>query len=120
MSELESALQALSDDELRELIRAVTAGRPALAALHEATTVADATIEPAPVMPVVVAPPPDYTEAGVPTLSGVRDKVGRAIGAAELERETPHGKSLEEQWEQRRAAGHERLEQIRRSMKDRE
>ena len=65
-------------------------------------------------------PPPDYTDSGVPTLTGVREKVGRAIGSAELERESPHGKSLEEQWEERRAAGRERLEQIRRSMKERE
>lgn len=117
MSDLEAALRALSDDELRTVIRDATAARPALAAIHAATTVADATVlEVAP----VVLPPADYTDSGVPTMTSVRDKVGRAIGSAELERESPHGKSLEDQWEERQAAGRERLERIRRSMKDRE
>ncbi len=68
-------------------------------------------------------PTPDtgYTPGGVPTFESVREKIetryGTAIGASELAAETPEGRSVEEQYEERQRAAAERLEQIRRSMK---
>lgn len=62
-----------------------------------------------------------YTPDGIPTFEGVREKIetryGTAIGAAELAAETPEGRSVDEQYEQRQRAAAERLEQIRKSMK---
>jgi phage shock protein A len=62
---------------------------------------------------------PDYTASGVPTFDSVRDKIeGRyetAIGATELD---PEAGSVEEQFEARQRAAAERLDQIRRSMRD--
>lgn len=61
-----------------------------------------------------------YTAAGVPTFDAVREKIetryGTAIGASELAAETPEGRSIEEQYEKRRQAAAERLQQIRESM----
>jgi phage shock protein A len=61
-----------------------------------------------------------YTPGGVPTFESVREKIetryGTAIGASELAAETPEGRSVEEQYEQRQRAAAERLEQIRKSM----
>jgi hypothetical protein len=72
------------------------------------------------------APPPaaaaetGYTPGGVPTFESVREKIetryGTAIGATELAAETPEGRSVEEQYEERQRAAAERLEQIRKSM----
>ena len=72
------------------------------------------------------APPPaeaadtGYTPGGVPTFESVREKIetryGTAIGATELAPETPEGRSVEEQYEERQRAAAERLEQIRKSM----
>lgn len=75
------------------------------------------------------APPPPapaevedtgYTPGGVPTFESVREKIetryGTAIGATELAAETPEGRSVEEQYEERQRAAAERLEQIRKSM----
>jgi phage shock protein A len=70
------------------------------------------------------APPEDtgYTPGGVPTFESVREKIetryGTAIGATELAAETPEGKDVEEQYEERQRAAAERLEQIRESMRD--
>jgi phage shock protein A len=69
-------------------------------------------------------PPADtgYTPAGVPTFDAVREKIetryGTAIGSAELASETAEGRGVEEQYEARQRAAHERLEQIRASMRD--
>lgn len=72
------------------------------------------------------APPPeapagDYTEAGVPTFDFVRDRienrVATSIGSAELADATPEGKSVEDQFEARKKAGRDKLEEIRRSMR---
>lgn len=64
----------------------------------------------------------DYTAGGVPTYDSVRDKVeeryGTALGAEELGRDTPAGRSLQEQWDEREKAGREKLERIRRSMNE--
>jgi phage shock protein A len=61
-----------------------------------------------------------YTPGGVPTFESVREKIetryGTAIGASELAAETPEGRSVEEQYEERQRAAAERLEQIRQSM----
>ncbi len=61
-----------------------------------------------------------YTGSGVPTFESVRDKVeqryGTAQGMGELDRQTPVGRSVEEQWDARGKAARERLEQIRKSM----
>lgn len=72
------------------------------------------------------SPPPaeaadtGYTPGGVPTFESVREKIetryGTAIGATELAAETPEGRSVEEQYEERQRAAAERLEQIRTSM----
>ena len=88
--------------------------------------------EPAPadseaVEPGSAAPPPaeaadtGYTPDGIPTFESVREKIetryGTAIGATELAAETPEGRSVEEQYEERQRAAAERLEQIRESMR---
>ena len=61
-----------------------------------------------------------YTPDGIPTFESVREKIetryGTAIGATELAAETPEGRSIEEQYEERQRAAAERLEQIRESM----
>ncbi|MFF2557002.1 PspA/IM30 family protein [Nocardia sp. NPDC058058] len=61
-----------------------------------------------------------YTNTGVPTFESVRDKVeqryGTAQGMGELDRQTPVGRSVEEQWDAREKAARERLEQIRKSV----
>ncbi|MFI7672596.1 hypothetical protein [Actinophytocola sp. NPDC049390] len=73
--------------------------------------------------PPPVVPPSDYTEGGVPTFDYVRDRienrVNTEIGAAELADATPEGKAVEDQFEARRKAGLDKLEEIRRSMRDR-
>jgi phage shock protein A len=67
-------------------------------------------------------PPVDtgYTPGGVPTFESVREKIenryGTAIGAAELDVESPGGRTVEEQYDARQRAAAERLAQIRKSM----
>ena len=72
------------------------------------------------------SPPPTeaadtgYTPDGIPTFESVREKIetryGTAIGATELAAETPEGRSVEEQYDERQRAAAERLEEIRKSM----
>jgi phage shock protein A len=73
------------------------------------------------------APPPSapnddpaYSESGVPTFESVREKIetrySTALGAAELDAETPEGRTIEEQYEARQRAAGERLAEIRESM----
>lgn len=61
-----------------------------------------------------------YDSAGVPTFDSVREKIeGRyqtSIGAQELDAETPEGRSVEKQYEDRQRAAADRLTQIRESM----
>jgi phage shock protein A len=68
-----------------------------------------------------VEPEPGYDSAGVPTFESVREKIesrfATALGGAELDAETPHGKSVEEQYEERQRAAAERLAQIREAMR---
>lgn len=77
----------------------------------------DLTTTPAP----VVVPEGDYTEAGVPTFDFVRDRIenriATGIGATELADATPEGKTVEDQFEARKKAGLDKLEEIRRSMR---
>jgi phage shock protein A len=67
-----------------------------------------------------VPPDPGY-DAGVPTFESVREKIetryGTSLGAAELAAETPEGRDVEEQYEERQRAAAERLAQIRESMR---
>lgn len=67
------------------------------------------------------APDSGYDSAGVPTFDSVRDKIesryATAAGAAELDAESPEGRSVEEQFDERRRAAAERLAQIRESMR---
>jgi phage shock protein A len=75
--------------------------------------------------PVPAAPQaePDagYDTSGVPTFESVREKIetryGTALGSAELDAETPEGRSVEEQYEARQRAAADRLAQIRESMR---
>lgn len=66
--------------------------------------------------------PPEYDSAGVPTFDSVREKIeGRfaaAQGASELDAESRQGRSVEEEYEERRRAATERLAQIRESLHD--
>ncbi|MGV0625392.1 hypothetical protein [Mycolicibacter minnesotensis] len=66
-------------------------------------------------------PDPGFDDAGVPTFESVRERIeqrfGTSIGAHELDSETPEGRSLEKQFEDRQRAAADRLEQIRASMR---
>jgi phage shock protein A len=79
-------------------------------------TPAAATPAPAPAEPVDTG----YTPSGVPTFESVREKIetryGTAIGAAELDAESPEGRTIEEQYDARQRAAAERLAEIRKSM----
>lgn len=61
-----------------------------------------------------------YTDSGVPTLEGVRDKIearyGTALGHTELAADTPEARGAEERYEARQRAAADKLEQIRASM----
>ncbi len=71
-----------------------------------------------------MAPPAlavDYTDDGVPTFDYVRDQIegrfGISVGAAELAGDTPAAASLDDEFTARQQAGRDRLEQIRRAMR---
>ncbi|WP_174187560.1 PspA/IM30 family protein [Nocardia barduliensis] len=76
---------------------------------------------PSPGMPPPVASG-GYSASGVPTFESVRDKVeqryGTAQGMGELDRQTPAGRSVDEQWQAREKAARERLDRIRKSLRD--
>ncbi|HEX4587010.1 MAG TPA: hypothetical protein VH185_03470 [Mycobacterium sp.] len=80
------------------------------------------TPEPEPAEPPAEATSADtgYTPGGVPTFDSVREKIetryGTAIGAAELDAESPEGRTVEEQYDARQRAAAERLDEIRKSM----
>jgi phage shock protein A len=81
-----------------------------------ADTASSATPAPAAAEPVDTG----YTQSGVPTFESVREKIetryGTAIGAAELDAESPEGRTVEEQYDTRQRAAEERLAEIRESM----
>lgn len=74
----------------------------------------------APVAPTV--PDMNYTEDGVPTFDYVREQIeGRfatSTGTAELAADSSSGTSIDEQFAARERAGQDRLEQIRRAMRE--
>lgn len=100
---------------------------------QEPEAIVDAVVEPdpAPAAPATSTPPAPaepaepadtgYTAGGVPTFDSVREKIetryGTAMGAAELDAETPEGRTVEEQYEARQRAAADRLAQIRESMR---
>jgi phage shock protein A len=63
---------------------------------------------------------PGYDSSGVPTFDAVREKIEAryetSIGAAELDSESPAGRSIDEQYEARQKAAADRLAEIRESM----
>lgn len=69
----------------------------------------------------ITAPAPDYSEAGVPSLDFVRDKIegrhARALGATELAETTPEVRSFEKQAAEREKAAADKLEELRRSLR---
>ncbi|WP_024444386.1 hypothetical protein [Mycolicibacterium iranicum] len=73
-------------------------------------------------MPAESTTPADtgYTPEGVPTFDSVREKIenryATSIGSAELDAETPEGRTIAEQYDARQRAAAERLAQIRESM----
>jgi phage shock protein A len=73
-----------------------------------------------PVPPLAEPVDTGYTPGGVPTFESVREKIetryGTAIGAAELDAESPEGRTVEEQYEARQRAAAERIAEIRKSM----
>lgn len=84
--------------------------------------IVDAEIVPDPLASTTTPPETGYTAGGVPTFESVREKIetryGTAVGSSELASETPEGREVEEQYEARQRAAHDRLEQIRASMRD--
>ncbi|OLF08378.1 hypothetical protein BLA60_23460 [Actinophytocola xinjiangensis] len=74
--------------------------------------------DPAPVQ----VPPGDYTEGGVPNFDYVRDQIenrfATSAGSGELAAQTPQGRSVDEQFAAREKAGRDRLEEIRRAMRE--
>ena len=69
--------------------------------------------------PTPPVPDTGYTDAGVPTLDGVREKIetryGNALGATELAEETPEARTAAERYEAQQKAAAEKLEEIRAS-----
>ncbi|WP_374021553.1 hypothetical protein [Mycobacterium sp. HNNTM2301] len=67
------------------------------------------------------APTDGYDSAGVPTFESVREKIenryATSLGGAELDAESPEGRSVAEQYDERERAAAERLAQIRESMR---
>jgi hypothetical protein len=78
----------------------------------------------APALPGAVPPEAvtGYTDSGVPTFDYVRDQIesryGTSLGAHELASETPEATAAEEQFAAREQAGRDRLEQIRRALRE--
>jgi phage shock protein A len=89
----------------------------------EGEAVDDIALQPDNPPPTAPVQPADtgYTSSGVPTFESVREKIetryGTAIGAAELDAESPEGRTVEEQYDARQRAAAERLAQIRESMR---
>lgn len=65
---------------------------------------------------------PGFDDSGVPTFESVREKIESryqtSTGAQELDAETPAGRTVEQQFEERQRAAADRLEQIRATMRD--
>jgi len=89
---------------------------PATAPVPVTTTTAASPLPPVPTPNIDTG----YTDAGVPTLDGVREKIetryGTALGATELAEDTPEVRTAADQYEARNKAAAEKLEEIRSSM----
>ena len=63
---------------------------------------------------------PGFSESGVPTFESVREKIetryATSLGAAELDAQTPQGRTIDDEYDARQRAAAERLAQIRESM----
>ncbi|MGD1174311.1 PspA/IM30 family protein [Mycobacterium seoulense] len=74
-----------------------------------------------PETPGSTPPDPGYDSSGVPTFESVREKIenryATSLGDAELDAESPEGRSVAEQYDERERAAAERLAQIRASMR---
>jgi phage shock protein A len=90
-------------------------------ATFEPVVEAELVVDPAPATAPAEPVDTGFTASGVPTFDSVREKIetryGTAIGATELDAETPEGRTVEEQYEARQRAAAERLAQIRESMR---
>lgn len=89
----------------------------------DALKVVDAEVlppEPGSSGPIITSPDTGYTDRGIPTFDAVREKIetryGASLGSAELDAETPEGRSVADQYEARHQAAAERLAQIRAEM----
>lgn len=62
-----------------------------------------------------------FDSSGVPTFDAVREKIENryqtSVGGAELDADSPEGRNVAEQYEQRQRAAADRLAQIRESMR---
>lgn len=95
------------------------------AQVHEAEIVEPGAVGAGIVDSVVRAPTIEeitgYTADGVPTFESVREKIEQrsatALGAEELAHATGAGRTLQEQYEERKAAAADRLAKIRRSLR---
>ncbi|OLF18739.1 hypothetical protein [Actinophytocola xanthii] len=86
--------------------------------------------EPEPIDAEIVEEPPPaapetatgYTEGGVPTFDYVRDQIERraatSTGAEELAAESQQGRTIDQQLAERDKAGRDKLEEIRRAMRE--
>lgn len=74
-----------------------------------------------PASPGTAQPDPGYDDAGVPTYESVREKIenryAKSLGDAELDAESPEGRSVADQYDQRQRAAAQRLAQLRESMR---
>lgn len=72
--------------------------------------------------PPPVAPVGDYTASGVPTFDHVRDRIesrfATSVGAGEVAEAVPGVRAVEDEFEARRQAGLDKLEEIRRSLRE--
>jgi phage shock protein A len=86
----------------------------------ETLEVLDAEVVPASPGPLLTSPDAGYSPSGIPTFDSVREKIenryGASLGSAELDAETPEGRTVAEQYEARHKAASERLAQIRAEM----
>lgn len=86
----------------------------------EVLEVHDAEVVPVVPGPVLNNPDTGYTPSGIPTFDSVREKIetryGASLGSAELDAQTPEGRTVAEQYEARHKAASERLAQIRAEM----
>jgi hypothetical protein len=71
-------------------------------------------------VPAPAVPDTGYTDSGVPTLEGVRERIetryGTALGATELAQETAQSRTAAEQFDARQKAAEKKLDEIRASM----